>query len=162
LTRTVPVSLATLALLGVAGAGQASSAAPAAPTAWATVNVCDASSVGMRVGVLGDGRDRRVHARFIAQWWSPVSKGWVPVAGSSSSPWVEVGSTRFVSRQNGWTFAFAPTAPGTHDVVRGLATLQWRAGGKVVAQRTLVTRAGLAGVDGGDPAGTSRASCTLG
>jgi hypothetical protein len=112
----------------------------------------------MRVGVVGDGRPRRVFARFVAQWWSPVEKGWIPVAGSSSSPWVEVGSTIYASRQNGWTFDFAPAEPGTSYVVRGLATLQWREGGTVVRQRTRVTRAGVAGVEGG----TSRASCTLG
>jgi hypothetical protein len=116
----------------------------------------------MRVRVLGDGRAREVYARFTAQWWNPASKSWVPVAGRARSAWVDVGSTVFASRQNGWTFSFAPATPGTHDLVRGLATVQWRSRGKVVAERTLVTRAGVAGVDGGRPAGTSRASCTLG
>jgi hypothetical protein len=126
------------------------------------MNVCSPSAAGMRAGVTGDGRARQVYARFTAQWWSPESKSWVPVAGISSSRWVDIGSTRFASRQNGWTFEFAPVTPGSHDLVRGLATIQWRQGGRVVGQRTLVTRAGVSGVDGGNPAGTSRASCTLG
>ena len=161
LIRPLPALLVTLALLAACAAGQAAAVAESPPSAWATVNVCKPSAVGMRVGVVGDGRDREVYARFTAQWWSPDSKSWVPVAGSSSSPWVDVGSTQFASRQNGWTFSFAPVTPGNYDVVRGLATLRWREGRRVVAQRTLVTRAGLSGVDQGDPAGTSRASCTL-
>jgi hypothetical protein len=112
----------------------------------------------MRVGVSGDGRRREAFARFTAQWWSPEAKGWVPVAGTASSPWVDIGSTVYESRQNGYTFDFAPTTPGSHPVVRALATIQWRERGRVVRQQTLVTRAGAAGVAGG----TSRASCTLG
>jgi hypothetical protein len=155
-----------LALLGAVGASQAAAAAPARSSAWATVNVCDAGAapgaVGMRVGVLGDGRDRLAYARFNAQWWSPAKKAWVPVSGSASSPWVRVGSTIFASRQNGWTFSFAPPGQGANFILRGLVTVQWRAGGKVVRQGTLVTRSGLPGVDRGDPAGSSRASCSLG
>ena len=158
MSRTLPVFLAVLALALTGGASQAATRASDGSAAWATVNSCAPGAVGMRVGVSGDGRRREVFARFTAQWWSPAAKGWDPVAGTASSPWVHVGSTVYESRQNGYTFAFAPTAPGSHPVVRGLATIEWRERGRVVRQRTLVTQAGAPDVAGG----TSRASCSLG
>ena len=166
LTRIAPLSFVTLALLGASGTSPAASASPPAPSAWATVNTCDTAtapnSVGMRVGVRGDGRRRAAYARFSAQWWSPTRKAWVPVAGRSASPWLRVGSTVFVSSQHGWTFSFRPADRSESYIVRGLVELQWRAAGRVVRSGTLVTRGGLQGVDQGDPGGTSRASCTFG
>ncbi|MFN2616645.1 MAG: hypothetical protein ABR581_05910 [Thermoleophilaceae bacterium] len=165
MARIVPVPLAVLALLAAGGTSQAAPAHPSDPVAWATVNVCDTPAapgqVGMRVGVRGDGRDRRAFARFTAQWYSSARSGWQPVAGTSRSPWVRVGSTIFASRQNGWTFGFEPPRQDSF-IVRGLVQLQWRARGRVVREATLVTRRGLPGVDEADPAGSSRASCTLG
>jgi hypothetical protein len=114
------------------------------------------------VGVRGDGRGRTAYARVNAQWYSALHKAWVPVAGTASSPWVRVGSTLFAWSQNGWTFSFSPPPKDTTFVIRGLVDLQWRAKGRVVRRARLVTRTGLPGVDDGDPAGTSRASCTLG
>jgi hypothetical protein len=82
-----------------------------------------------------------------------------------------VGSARYAWRQVGWTFGFAPPAQGQVFLVRAIAIFEWRAkkrprgGGTarwVAVRRTKrVTRAGIRGVDGGDPPGTSRGSCYI-
>jgi len=46
-------------------------------------------------------------------------------------------------------------------LIRGVALIQWRDGGRVVRATTRVTRAGMPGVLEADPVGTSRGSCSL-
>jgi hypothetical protein len=123
----------------------------------------------------GNGLRQRMYMRFRAQYWSPARSAWAPVGGSGTSRWVYAGSARYRSRQAGWTFEFKrPT--GMAYTIRGLVEFQWRARRKkrrsgrakrsrrrwvVVRRRRRVTRAGLSGVEGGDPPGTSRASCLI-
>jgi hypothetical protein len=88
-------------------------------------------------------------------------------------------------RQAGWTFRFVQPPAGTTYVMRGVVELQWRdqvqvarklrkarRGRKlrrarraqrvaVVRERTLLTATGMKGVQGGDPAGLSKAMCLL-
>jgi hypothetical protein len=138
--------------------------ADAAP-AWATVNVCDSAAspngVGVRASLPGDGSNAQMAARLTVQWLNARSGAWEPVEGVPSSPWLSAGSARQLSAQVGWTFEFDQPAPGTGFQIRGLAELEWRRGATVVRRESQVTSGGLAGVDAGEPLGTSLASCIL-
>ena len=156
-----------------------------APSTWATVNVCDTkaspNALGVRTSVPGAGYPRRIYARFTAQWWSGARQEWRSVRGAGTSDWVYVGSSRFKDQQGGWTFRFSQPPTGTTFVMRGIVELSWRAHRKVrtgrhgrqahqsrrvarwsvVKRRTLLTATGMPYVEGGDPAGTSKALCLI-
>jgi hypothetical protein len=103
--------------------------------------------------------------------------------------WVYMGDADMTSRQAGWTFRFMQPAEGTTYVMRGVVELQWRdlmqtarksrkarrsrRGAPnhrkarraqrvaVVRERTLLTKTGVKGVQGGEPAGLSKAMCLI-
>jgi hypothetical protein len=154
MTRTLLLTLLCLALL--APAATASTGTP-----WASVNVCKANVVGMRASVPGDGTSKRQFVRFSAQWWSHLKQDWLPVGGSPDSPWLPAGTARSRSSQTGWSYSIEPPPAGAVFLIRGVAQIQWRDGGRVVRSSTQVTRAGVPGVLEGDPLGTSRGSCSL-
>jgi len=150
---------------------------------WATVNICDTANspnaLGVRTSVPGNGSDERIFARYTAQWWSGAKQRWLTVAGSGVTDWVLLGSADMSSRQAGWTFRFVQPPAGTTYVMRGIVELQWRdkdarkarrqrrrrarrsQRAAVVRQRTLLTKTGMKGVQGGDPAGLSKAMCLI-
>jgi hypothetical protein len=140
--RRHPVTALVLAAAALALPANAAAQTPS----WATVNVCDSAAspnqVGVRASVPGSA------ARFTIQWLNPRSNAWVPVDGVPSSPWLSAETVK----QVGWTFQFDQPPPGSTFQLRGVAELK---------SGSLVTSGGLAGVDAGDPAGTSLATCTL-
>ena len=133
----------------------------------ATVNVCDSprapNVIGIRASMPGNGTAQRMFMRFEAQWYSTRRHRFV--ATGSSSRWVSAGSARYESSQAGFSFQFGDPPPGTTFVMRGKVSYQWRARrGKrwvIVRRATRLTRAGIAGVAGGDPAGRSDARCLI-
>jgi hypothetical protein len=151
---------AVIVFAALAAPGSAAAASP-----WASVNVCDSAAspngVGVRAGLPGNGSGAQMYARFTAQWRNPRSGAWQPVEGIPTSPWLSAGSARQLAAQVGWTFQFEQPPPGTTFQVRGLAELQWRSGRAVTRSQRLVTRGGVAGVNAGEPLGTSLARCTL-
>jgi hypothetical protein len=147
---------------------------------WATVNICDTTgspnALGVRTSVQGNGSDERIWARYTAQWWSSAAQEWKTVAGSGVTDWVLIGGADMSARQAGWTFRFVQPPSGTTYVMRGVVEFVWRdeVGSArrarrarraqrvaVVRQRTLLTETGMQGVQGGDPAGTSKAMCLI-
>jgi hypothetical protein len=104
---------------------------------WANVNICNASQLGVRAQLAGDGSKNTMRVRFSAEWLSPG--GWVPLEGQASSPWLDAGSAEFTWAQAGWTFnisvpppaapdpAAPDAAPGSYQL-RGVAELQFGAG----------------------------------
>jgi hypothetical protein len=174
------VSLATLVVpAGAAGRPRADGAA--GRHLWATVNLCDTpgspNAMGVRASMPGNGRRHRMYVRFNAHYWSAGERRWRRVAGQGVSPWIYAGSARFRARQAGWTFRFDAPARGAGFVTRATADFEWRARrrpkrsrqGRVVRRRRWVvvtrrgrrTRAGILGVDSGDPPGTSKAFCQI-
>jgi hypothetical protein len=149
------------------------------------------NALGIRLSVPGNGSDERIFARYTAQWWSGEKQKWLTVDGSGTTSWVPVGSADMSSRQAGWTFRFVQPAAGTTYVMRGVVELQWRdrvqrtrrahrghaarrpgtlrrkprrkarRAQRVVRERTLLTKTGMKGVQGGDPAGLSKAMCLI-
>jgi hypothetical protein len=150
---------------------------------WATVNICDTSgspnSLGIRTSVPGNGSSERIWARYTAQWWSAASHEWKTVGGSGVTDWNFVGEADMSARQAGWTFRFVQPPAGATYVMRGIVELEWRDEVRtarrasrsrkarsaqrvaVVRERTLLTETGMHGVQGGDPAGTSKAMCLI-
>jgi hypothetical protein len=167
--RLVP--LLALALLAAPAAAEASPN----PALWATVNRCDTPSapnaMGVRAAMPGDGTRERMYVRFTAQFYSHARGRWLTAAGSGQSPWLYVGRARYRSLQTGWTFPFAPPPKGTVFRVRALAEFEWRSRRRVgpgkrlrwvvAMRRKRVTQAHVEGAEGGDPVGTSRASCDI-
>ena len=136
----------------------------------------------------GNGSNERIYARYTAQWWSSAAQEWKTVGGSGVTGWVFVGNADMSSRQAGWTFRFVQPPEGTTYVMRGVVELQWRnqakaarksrrakrarthrthrrarraQGAPVVRERTILTKTGMKGVQGGDPAGLSKAMCLI-
>lgn len=164
--------LAPLVAIALLSAPGAAGARPD-PGLWATVNRCDTPSapnaMGVRAAMPGDGSRERMYVRFAAQFFSHARGRWLPVAGNGRSPWLYVGLARYRSLQTGWTFPFSAPPAGTVFRVRAVAEFEWRArhrkarraGWVVAMKRRRVTKAGVRGAEGGDPAGTSRASCDI-
>jgi hypothetical protein len=150
---------------------------------WSTVNICDTeaspNALGVRTSVPGNGSDERIYARYTAQWWSGAQQEWRTVGGSGVTDWIYIGDAGMSAQQAGWTFRFVQPPAGTTYVMRGVVEFEWRdqvrAARKarksrrarksqrvsVVRQRTLLTETGMTGVQGGDPAGTSKAMCLI-
>jgi hypothetical protein len=140
-----------LATVFVAAAAPSTAGARDEGPLWATVNVCTPNAVGVRASVPGRAGGER-YVRFTLQWLS-LEDGWMPVKGRPTSPWLPVGAGHGAG-QAGWTFGLAPPPPGAHFTLRGVA--------EVAAGGSLVSSGGLAGVDEGQPAGTSLGICTVG
>ena len=147
------------------------------------------NALGVRTSVPGNGSNERIFARYTAQWWSGAEQKWLTVAGSGVTDWIKLGGADMSSRQAGWTFRFVQPPAGTTYVMRGVVELQWRykkarrfdtarrpgtlrrsrprrrarrsQRAAVVRERTLLTKTGMKGVQGGDPAGLSKAMCLI-
>jgi hypothetical protein len=173
----VPTSVFALAAVLVTAPGAAADTGPphaaknvsqrsaGSSALWATINICDTrkfpNAFGMRVSVPGNGSGRRAYARFTAQSWNAAKQRWSSVAGTGKSDWVYIGSGERSATQGGWTLQFSQPRAGTTYVVRGLVELNWRDGARASRRRVLVTQRGRIGVKGGDPAGTSKATCRI-
>jgi hypothetical protein len=93
---------------------------------WANVNICNASQLGVRAQLAGDGSTDQMQVRFSAQWLSP--DGWVPLAGQATSPWQNAGSAEFTWQQAGWTFNLSVPATGEAYQLRAVAEMQLGSG----------------------------------
>jgi hypothetical protein len=91
-------------------------------SSWAQANVCSATQLGARAQLAGDGSKTDLSVRFTAQWLSP--DGWVPLAGSSVSPWQSAGTAEYTWGQAGWTFSIS-VPPGNQYQLRAVAELRW-------------------------------------
>jgi hypothetical protein len=172
------------------GPAFATAAAADNPRLWATVNICDTAkapnSMGVRASMPGNDTRMRMYMRFHAEYWSRSLQNWAPVSGSGVSDWVYAGSAEYARRQAGWTFEFAAPPPGVTFTMRAQVEFQWRRTEEQVARirrykrklrfdmkkpsaratrvarsLTRTTETGIVGVDGGDPAGTSKAMCLI-
>jgi hypothetical protein len=158
----------------------------AASSLWATVNVCDTErspdAMGIRASMPGNGKPQLMFMRFSVQWYSGQAQQWLDVPGGVS-PWQKAGSARYTARQAGYTFDFVTPPAGRGYLMRGSVEFEWRALQRpkaakrdtwsatilpkprprwTVARRgSIMTRTGIKGVDGGDPAGTSKAICLI-
>jgi hypothetical protein len=93
---------------------------------WANVNICDASELGARAQLAGDGSSDRMSVRFTAEWLSP--DGWVALEGQPTSPWQDAGSAEFTWGQAGWTFALSVPETGETYQLRAVAEMRLGSG----------------------------------
>jgi hypothetical protein len=142
--------LAALATVCVALLAPSQAGARGEGPLWSTINACAPTAVGARASVPG-GKGGERFVRFTLQWLSPQD-GWMPVTGRSTSPWLSIGAGHGAG-QAGWTFDMVPPPPGAHFTLRAVAD---------TPRGSIVTSGGLAGVDEGQPPGTSLATCSTG
>jgi hypothetical protein len=115
------IAIATCA--AAAGAAVANAQTPeGVGSSWAQVNICSPTQLGARAQLAGDGSRSEMSVRFTAQWLSEA--GWVPVAGSATSPWQSAGSAEYTWGQAGWTYSIA-VPPGQSYQLRAVAELRW-------------------------------------
>jgi hypothetical protein len=119
----------TALALGAALTAAAALAPPASAdelsSSWASVNICSSAQLGARAQLAGDGSSSDMQVRFTAQWLSPG--GWVPLNGSSTSPWQSAGSAEYTWGQAGWTFSISVPAGKSYEL-RAVAEMQTGSG----------------------------------
>jgi hypothetical protein len=91
-------------------------------SSWAQANICNATQLGARAQLAGDGSQSDLSVRFTAQWLSP--DGWVPLGGAATSPWQSAGSAEYTWGQAGWTFSIS-VPPGNQYQLRAVGELRW-------------------------------------
>jgi hypothetical protein len=135
--RAFAVLIASLSLTASASAATGASLEREGQE-WARVNVCGSGSMGVRAAQRGDALDRPMATRFSAQWLD-ASGTWRAVPGSES-PWLAAGPGRWLTRETGWTRAFAADAAGQAFTLRGVVEMEWLSpSGGVAHTATLVT-----------------------
>jgi len=171
--RWVPLVVLLVAVAVLVSSAEAKAVPVKKP--WATVNVCDTAkkrnSVGIRAGMPGNGTTQRMYMRFQLQWYRPSERRYMDTGAPSG--WVSAGSARFRAAQRGFTFGgIADPAPDRVFKLRGKVSFEWRElrparkgvsrRHEVVVKRAQrITRGGLRGVVGGQPAGRSDAVCVI-
>src|SRR5918994_2796501 len=115
-----------MALAAVAAAPAQGAASDQLTSTWANVNICNASQLGARAQLAGDGSSDTMQVRFTAQWLSP--DGWVPLDGQATSPWQDAGSAEFTWGQAGWTFSLSVPQTGETYQLRAIAEMQLGSG----------------------------------
>ena len=137
-------ALAAGALLFPATAVPASRPAP-----WATVNLCDPAdhpgAMGVRVGVPAGPGSQWIRVR--AEWYDARTRGWSQAPGGDGG-WVRLGRGSAGVR-GGSTFTFPVPAQGKVLLLRGVVSVQWRAGKTVRRAKLVRTSAGHAKSAGG-------------
>jgi hypothetical protein len=133
---------------------------------WATINVCNVKvvrrsgfkQIGVRVQMPALGFSTRLYMTLGIQFWAGPQKGYV-YTNVRYGP-QSIGLAVHSPRQDGYSFYFKPPAGGTY-LMRGVATLEWRVGRRVLARVTRATGGGHQHVDFGNPRGLSVATCKL-
>lgn len=121
MARRTLIPIAICALLAGAGAAHARTG-DQLTSSWAQANICNATQLGARAQLAGDGSESDLSVRFTAQWLSP--DGWVPLSGAATSPWQPAGSAEYTWSQAGWTFNIT-VPPGNQYQLRAVAELRW-------------------------------------
>ena len=111
-----------VALAAVAAAPAQGAASEQLTSTWANVNICNASQLGARAQLAGDGSTDTMQVRFTAQWLSP--DGWAPLGGQATSPWQDAGSAEFTWGQAGWTYNISAPAGKSYQL-RVVAEMSW-------------------------------------
>jgi hypothetical protein len=120
MARRTAIATAICTLL--VGVGVAHAQSEELTSSWAQTNVCNASQLGARAQLAGDGTKSDLSVRFTAQWLSP--SGWATLGGAATSPWQPAGSAEYTWGQAGWTFNLT-VPPGNQYQLRTVAELQW-------------------------------------
>jgi hypothetical protein len=134
---------------------------------WATINVCDVpvakpsgyKQIGVRVQIPALGFSTRLYMTLGIQFWEGTHKGYVKTNVHYGPK--TIGLAVDSPRQGGYSFYFPRPPAGGSYLIRGVATLEWRIGKKVLGRATRVTGGGYKNVDFGNPHGLSVPTCRL-
>jgi hypothetical protein len=130
---------------------------------WATVNICDTADhpdrMGVRASMPGDGARTVMYMRFAVQYYERSKQAWLDVQGAKSR-WIKAGSGMYARRQAGYTFAF-DTTKGKTFVLRGVVSMEWRKGTRVIRSAHLNTKGGHPNTATADPENYSASLCEI-
>jgi hypothetical protein len=134
------------------------------PDLWATIDICSPGdqphAIGVRGSMPGSGlANESMYMRFQLQYRNAAG-AWVNIGASADSGFLAIGPSVFKARQSGRSFMLGIT-PGSHYVVRGVVTFEWRRRGHVVRNAQKQTTAGHQALAGADPPSYSAAACEL-
>jgi hypothetical protein len=123
---------------------------------WATVNICGSrpGSFGVRGQIPALGFKAGLSMEITVQYWMKPEHRWASDPAATTT--VRLGSYVTGLYQGGYTFQFDPPA-----LLRAEITFVWQLGSSVIGSTTRLTTAGIQRADFGDPAGYSRATCTI-
>jgi hypothetical protein len=131
---------------------------------WATIDVCgprdQPHTVGVRGSMPGSGLANELMFMRFALQYRDAAGAWLNIGASADSGFLAVGQSTFKARQSGRNFML-DVAPGSHYIVRGVVTFEWRRRGHVVRNAQKETTAGHQALAGADPPGYSAAACEL-
>jgi hypothetical protein len=133
---------------------------------WATVNVCDSAghpdAIGIRASMPGSAdRSERMFMRFQVQFFDQDNQ-WHNLGEGADSGFVDVGSSKYRTRQSGRTFTITPPRPGSAPyLLRGVVTFEWRKDGEVTRRARKRTTADHPDAKGSDPPGYTAATCAI-
>jgi hypothetical protein len=134
---------------------------------WATVNACNLASthpkgeklIGVRVQMPGLGFASHLYMAIDIEYWNQAKKRFLKT--NSHYGLKSFGIAIRAPRQSGVSFAFTPPPAGSHYVLRGVATLEWRIGTRVLGRVVRNTGHGYHHVDFSQPPGFNAATCTI-
>ncbi len=125
---------------------------------WATVNICDTkhhpNTIGIRAQMPSLPFAASLSVNVQVDYWSTSAKRFLPDPGVSRS--MLLGDQANEISQGGANFRFAPPV-----VLSGTVTFEWKLAGKTIGRATRLTGHGYKGVQAGDPAGYSTATCRM-
>jgi hypothetical protein len=125
MARRTLIVTAICAVLGGTGVAHAQTGEQLG-SSWAQANVCNATQLGARAQLAGDGSKSDLSVRFTAQWLSPA--GWAPLGGAATSPWQSAGSAEYTWAQAGWTFNISVPPDGVSYQLRAIAEMDLGSG----------------------------------
>jgi hypothetical protein len=129
-----------------------------APSLWATINVCNTKHHRDQIGVRGQmpalGFPAQLQMTVRLLYWDSQKETFKPIPHVAKV--LSLGTVTKGTVQEGVQFTFSPPV-----ILAGTITFQWRRNGKLLASTTRNTSQGDKGVDDGDPAGYSTATCTI-
>ncbi len=168
---------ATIAILGVAGTAPALAGGPSARqiqraaaraersgSVWATINICSSHGKGRggELGVRGQmpslGFAATLRMTVQLESWSRKHQRFVPIAGSSATSDLSLGTSSSGLQQDGVVFGFTQSA----GLLDASVDFTWTRGGRVIAEANRITTAGHRDADYSRPAHYSAGSCRLG
>jgi hypothetical protein len=131
---------------------------------WATINICSARAKGRggELGVrgqmpaLGFGAGLRMTVQV--GFWSPTQNRFIPIAGSSATSHLSLGSPSSGLRQDGVEFGFDNSA----GLLDASIDFTWTRGGRLIGEADRITTAGHPNADYARPAHYSASHCRLG
>lgn len=123
---------------------------------WATVNICNTARHRNTIGIRGQAPSlpfaTTMSMLIQVDYWN--GRKFIPDPYASKR--LDLGDPSNEVVQNGANFTFRPPV-----ILSGTIEFEWKLAGRVIGHATRFTGHGYKGVAGGDPAGSSSATCRM-